>query len=141
MDGFPAAIDKAFPEIFGWLEENGVALAGAPFVRYHVTGAELEIEMAAPVEAPVQADGHVHSGALPAGRYVTLRHVGPYDGLMAGHEALQQWAQEHDVALDSSDTAEGTAWRGCAEYYVVDPSAEPDPAKWEVELAYLAAQS
>ncbi len=41
------------------------------------------------------------------------------------------------VALDSWETAQGTAWRSRAEHYLTDPSAEPDPAKWEVDIAYL----
>jgi hypothetical protein len=28
--------------------------------------------------------------------------------------------------------------RGRAEHYLTNPSAEPDPAKWEVDVAYLA---
>ena len=33
------------------------------------------------------------------------------------------------------------AWRGRAEHYITDPSAEPDPGKWEVDVAYLASPS
>lgn len=140
-DGFPAAVDAGFPQIFGWLAEHGIAHTGAPFIRYHVTGdAGFDIEMGVPVEAAVPDDGRIRSGALPAGRYVTLRHVGPFDGLMASHQALREWAAARRVALDSWDTDRGTAWHGCAESYVIDPSAEPDPAKWEVELAYLTTE-
>lgn len=137
-DGFPAAVDKGFPELFGWLEERGLALAGAPFVRYHLTSeTELDIEMGVPAGTVVPDDGRIRSGCLPAGRYVTLRHLGPFDGLAAGHEALRRWAREHDVTLECWDTARGTGWLSCAEHYLVDPSAEPDPSRWEVELAYL----
>jgi hypothetical protein len=38
-----------------------------------------------------------------------------------------------------AETPDGTAWRCRAEHYLTDPSAEPDPAKWEVDVAYLAA--
>jgi hypothetical protein len=31
----------------------------------------------------------------------------------------------------------GSAWRSRAEHYLTDPSREPDPAKWEVDVAYL----
>jgi effector-binding domain-containing protein len=141
MDGFPAAVDKGFPKLFSQLEEHGLTLAGAPFIRYHLTSeTEFEIEMGAPADTVVPDDGRIRSGSLPAGRYVTLRHTGPFDGLPAAHEALQQWAREHNVPLDSWDTDRGTGWLSCAEHYLVDPSAEPDPAKWEVELTYLTAE-
>jgi hypothetical protein len=65
--------------------------------------------------------------------------VGPYDGLVAGNAALLEWARANAIALDSWDTARGTAWRGRIEHYLTNPAEEPDPAKWEVDIAYLTA--
>ncbi|HEY5166008.1 MAG TPA: GyrI-like domain-containing protein, partial [Acidimicrobiia bacterium] len=143
MEGFGAVIDAGFPEIFGWLEEHGIARAGPPFIRYLVIDmeAQLEVELAVPVRGEVEGDGRVRVDVLPAGRYVTFRHVGSYDGLIASNAALQQWAQEQGIALDSWATERGSAWRGRVEHYVTDPSTEPDPAKWEVDVAYLATGS
>ena len=139
MDSLSAAVDEAFPQLFGWLGGQGVAPAGAPFIRYLVIdmAAELRIELAVPVTAPVTASGRIQPGTLPAGRYAVLRHTGPYDGLIASNAALQQWAREEGIEFDASDTAEGTAWRGRAEHYLTDPSQEPDAAKWETDVAYL----
>jgi hypothetical protein len=61
----------------------------------------------------------------------------PYDGLVASNAALLRWARERAIALDSWETGHGTAWRSRVEHYLTDPSAEPDPAKWEVDIAYL----
>jgi hypothetical protein len=36
MDGLSAAVDEAFPELFGWLGGQGIAPAGPPFIRYRV---------------------------------------------------------------------------------------------------------
>jgi effector-binding domain-containing protein len=143
MDSLPAAVDEGFPELFGWLEQHAVAPAGPPFIRYLVVdmAGELQIELGVPVGAKVGAGGRVRPGVLPGGRYVVLRHVGPYDGLAASNAALQRWAQQHGVGLDSRDTAGGTAWRGRLEHYLTDPSAEPDPAKWETDVAYLASET
>jgi hypothetical protein len=51
MDGFAAAVDEAFPELFGWLAEHGVRPAGPPFIRYHVIDmpAELDVDFGVPV--------------------------------------------------------------------------------------------
>jgi effector-binding domain-containing protein len=143
MDSFPQAIDTGYPELFGWLAARGLTPAGPPFIRYLVIdmAAELEIELAIPVAATVTGSGRVRPGVLPAGRYVTLRHVGPYDGLIASNAALQQWARDHSIALDSWDTDRGSGWRGRVEHYITDPSAEPDPATWEVDVAYLTRES
>jgi effector-binding domain-containing protein len=99
--------------------------------------AELEIELAVPVGAPAAGSGRVRAGVLPEGRYAVLRHTGPYDGLIASNAELQRWAHEHGVEFDTWDTARGPAWRSRAEHYLTDPSKEPDPAKWEVDVAYL----
>src|SRR5450756_2560014 len=87
--------------------------AGPPFIRYLVIDmeTELEVELVVPVRGEVEGDDSVRSDVLPAGRYVTLRHVGPYDGLIASNAALQQWAQEQGIALDSWGTDRGSAWR------------------------------
>jgi effector-binding domain-containing protein len=131
-------VDEAFPELFdGWpVRHSG---GRPPFIRYLVIdmAAELEIELAVPVGAPAGGTGRIRAGVLPGGRYAVLRHTGPYDGLITSNAALQRWARDHGVELDTWDTARGSAWRSRAEHYLTDPSREPDPAKWEVDVAYL----
>ena len=143
MASFPEAADTLIPELFGWLGEHGVTAAGPPFIRYHVIDmiAELDVEFGVPVGATGPESGRVRAGVLPPGRYVTLRHVGPYDGLVDSNATLLRWASEQGIALDRWDTERGEAWRGRVEHYLTDPAAEPDPAKWEVEVAYLASGS
>jgi effector-binding domain-containing protein len=143
MDGLSAAVDGAFGELFGWLGGRAIEMAGPPFIRYHVIDmqGELEIEFGVPADVPVDAagddGGRIRPGILPAGQYAVLRHVGPYDGLIAGNAALLDWARERAVALDSWDTGRGTAWRSRVEHYLTNPATEPDPAKWQVDIAYL----
>ena len=127
MDGLSGAVDQGFPELFGWLAEHGMAPAGPPFIRYHVIDmeGELDIELGVPASVPADGGTHVRPGILPGGRYAVL----------------QRWAGEHGVALDSWDTPDGSAWRSRVEHYLTNPAAEPDPAKWEVDVAYLTASS
>lgn len=141
LDGVSRAVDQGFPELFGWLGRRGIAPAGAPFIRYHVIDmmSELDIEMGVPVAAPVEGDDRVRAGALPAGRYVVLRHVGSYDGLIESNEELQRWAEQQGVTLEHSETSKGTAFSGRFEQYLTNPAEEPDPAKWQVDVAFLVA--
>jgi effector-binding domain-containing protein len=143
MDGLSGAVDEAFPELFGWLAAQGIPAAGPPFIRYLVIdmAAELQIELAVPVSADISGAERIQPGVLPAGRYVTLRHTGPYDGLVASNAALQQWARQQGITFDTWDAPEGTAWRARVEHYLTNPAAEPDPAKWEVDVAYLARET
>jgi hypothetical protein len=141
MDGLSGAVDECFGELFSWLTERGLAPAGPPLIRYHVVNmaGDLQIELAVPVAAPVSASGRIQPGELPAGRYLVLRHTGPYDGLMASNEAVQRWAAEHGIGFDCWDTPEGQAWRARTEHYLTNPAEEPDPAKWETDVAFLTS--
>ena len=152
MESLAGAVDQAFPELFGWLARHAIAPAGPPFIRYLVIdmAAGLQIEMGVPVATAIDDGGsdsdssdggRITPGVLPAGRYVVLRHTGPYDGLIASNAALQRWAEEQGITFDSWDTPEGTAWRARAEHYLTNPAAEPDPSKWEVDVAYLITES
>ena len=84
-DGLPAAVDRGFPAVFGWLAERDLAPAGPPFIRYLVVdaGSAFEIDVAVPVAAAPEGTGQVTVDALPAGRYATLLHVGPFTGSSA----------------------------------------------------------
>jgi effector-binding domain-containing protein len=143
MDSISDAVDEAFPELFGWLAGYGIAASGPPFIRYLVIdmAAELQIDLAVPVATPVTGSGRVQVGTLPEGRYAVLRHTGPYDGLIASNAALQQWAHQHGVEFDTWDAPQGSAWSSRAEHYLTDPTKEPDPTKWEVDVAYLTSQA
>jgi effector-binding domain-containing protein len=137
MASFPSAIDAGFPELFGTLAKQGVDPAGPPFIRYHVIDmdGELEVELAVPVAEEFAGAGRVVPGELPGGRYVTLLHTGPYDGLVGANGALQDWAAEQGITLESSP--DERLWAGRVEHYLTDPSAEPDPSRWQTEVAYL----
>jgi len=143
MSSLASVIDQAFPEVFGYLAGRGIAPAAPPFIRYLVIDMEhdLRVEIGVPTAAPVAGGGRVRPGVLPAGRYAVLRHTGPYDRLVASNGALQDWAREHGVTLDCWQTPAGLAWRSRVEHYLTDPSAEPDPARWQVDVAYLTSGS
>jgi effector-binding domain-containing protein len=113
------------PEVMAHLNSIGAKVAGAPFSRYHAwEGDEVDLEAGIPVQAKVAPKGRVGASELPAGKAVTVWHVGPYEGLGAAHEALQA----HLTA--KSLKARG----GCWEIYWTDPGMVPDTAKWRTQL-------
>jgi effector-binding domain-containing protein len=139
MSSLPQAIDSTFRRIFAWLGERGITLAGPPFIRYFVIDmeADLEVELGVPVQAGIEGDEQIRAAVLPGGQYVSLLHNGPYDQLTAANTTLQNWAGQRGVSFDSWDTGHGSGWRSRFESYITDPSTEPDPSKWETEIAYL----
>ena len=140
METLAAAIDRGYPELFGWLSSHGLTPAGAPFIRYLRIDmdADLDIELGVPVAGTPPADDRVRMGELPAGRYAILLHVGSYGGLIDANGALQDWAWEHGVRWRKEH---GSVWGGRVERYLTDPSAEPDSSRWETELAYLVDEA
>jgi effector-binding domain-containing protein len=148
-DGIPAVVDTAFPQLFGWLGRQGIEPSGPPFIRYHEVGADgepLEIEVAAPVngDAP-QGDADVKPGVLPAGRYATMLHTGPYTSddvpdLGDAQATLREWVEREGI-VTSRPSERGSSLPCCVEHYRVGPPIEADWTKWETELAYLIVDS
>jgi effector-binding domain-containing protein len=131
-------VNALVPEVFAWLASRGTAPAGALFYRHRVIGSfeeKFTVEVGVPVAAPADGDGRVVAGTKPAGRYVVAVHHGHPDGIARSHEALVAWAGEHGVPL----ARDGAEWVGLFESYRSDPAVEPDPDKWETELAYLVS--
>lgn len=136
-----SSIADRIPEIFGWLGARGIAPAGPPFLRYNVIDMDrqLEIEAGVPVVSPIEGDGRVAPGTLPAGRYAVLVHVGAPPTLLAANAALLGWAAERDLTWDMSHTDAGEQWGCRLEIYLTDPAEQPDVTKWETQLAFRLA--
>jgi effector-binding domain-containing protein len=138
MGQLPGLADR-LGEVFGWLAERGLTPAGPPFFRYQIIDMErqLRVQAGVPVPAAVSGDDRVTAGVLPAGRYATATHVGPYDGLIEANSDLLQWAKEQGLEWDCLDAEDGEHWGCRLEIYLTDPAQEPDPAKWATQLAFL----
>ena len=139
MTGLAGAIDDGFGRVFAWLGSRGIPATGAPFVRYvriDMTHT-LDVELAVPVPQGTEGDAAVSAGTLPAGRYVTLLHVGHYDELVAANATLQAWASDQGVTFAVTREDDGDRWQARVEQYLTNPADEPDPSRWQTELAYL----
>jgi effector-binding domain-containing protein len=117
-----------------WLGKQGVQPSGPPFIRYHEvdeSGEPLLIEVGAPVASERPGGGPVEAGVLPAGRYVTRLHVGPYThatvpDLGAARDDLRAWTETNGIATSF-----------LVEHFRIGPPMEQDWTKWETELAYF----
>jgi effector-binding domain-containing protein len=136
-----AAVADRLPGVFGWLAARGVEPAGAPFFKYNLVDMErqMEIEAGVPVAAPIPGGAEVHNGVLPAGRYAAVTHVGPPDQLVAVTAALLDWADQHSLTWDMSETPDGQRWACRLELLKTNPAEVPDPNHWETELAFRLA--
>ncbi|MGW2561139.1 GyrI-like domain-containing protein [Streptomyces sp. NPDC001514] len=141
MDAFGVIADR-LPEIVGWLASHDTPMAGAPFFRFYAIdmAGESEVEAGVPVTEPPEPEGDIIVGALPAGRYATLRHVGHPDGLFDTITRLREWGTAAGLEWDVITDPSGVERWGCRiESYLTDPRVEPDMNKWEMELAFRLA--
>lgn len=137
----PTVIPEYLDEVCRWLEEQGLAPLGASIIRYHVINMEenLDIELGWPVTSALSSNGRITAGTLPAGRYAAVLYTGDYSGLMEANRVLVDWAKAEGIAWDRWDDEHGDAFRSRYESYIRDPGNEPDPAKWETEVAIKLA--
>src|SRR5579875_2722374 len=114
MATIPQAADQ-IPVIMGRLDRLKVTPAGPAFLRYHVIEMDglLEIEAGVPVArtatatavalgTPADGGVPVAAGLIPAGRYVTSVHTGPYDELAGVIGRLLAWASGQGLRWDLS---------------------------------------
>ncbi|MDI3405289.1 GyrI-like domain-containing protein [Streptomyces cavernicola] len=140
-DTFGQLADR-LPEIVGWLGERGIPVADGPFFKYEVLDPadrtrEFEVVAGVPVGERVRVPhGELFAGALPAGRYVTVRHVGHPDELFGVTATVLKWAAAKGLVFDMEVTDEGEVWGCRLESYKTDPRTEPDLHKWETELSF-----
>jgi effector-binding domain-containing protein len=92
MQALDTAIPQGLGEVFAWLAQQGVAPAGAPFVRYLVIDMEalLDMEVGVPIANALSGDDRICAGVLPAGRYASLVYTGIDNGIQANW-ALLKW--------------------------------------------------
>jgi effector-binding domain-containing protein len=136
-----ATIDSVIPELIREVlgrPEIVAAGSGDPIVRYDVIDMERElaIEVGVPVAAEVPSDGRAVGGVLPAGRYLTATHTGPYDRLEEATGAFRNWASRHGHIFDMRLVDRGEVWGCRLEHYLTDPVAQPDSSRWETVLEF-----
>lgn len=141
MKEFERVIPQLLGEVFAWLEKQGVAPTGAPFMRFHVINMEkkMDIEMGVPVASDLSGDERVRAGVLPAGRYASLIYTGVKNGIK-GNKALLDWGAKKGLVWDVYEAENGDGFGARFESYLTDPADEPNQAKWETEVAIRLAE-
>ena len=78
MEEIAQVIGALFGEVMDYFNQNGLAPAGMPFTIYHEMDRDrLDMECGMPVASAVEGTERVRSGELPAGKMVTVTHMGP----------------------------------------------------------------
>ncbi len=108
----PALLAQTYLTILQQMEKDSLEPAGPPFVAYYnLDMQDLDVEIGFPVQQAVSASPAVQNNEIPAGRYATTLHIGPYNGMEGAYAALNAWIDQNGFQ------ATGTAY----EFYLNDP--------------------
>ncbi|HEV7620923.1 MAG TPA: GyrI-like domain-containing protein [Flavisolibacter sp.] len=137
MNEISRALPPLIPEVFEWLNKNGIERNGFPFFQYLSIDKEgkLLTAVGVPVKSQVQGNGRITSGSFPRGKYVSVIYNGDYKNIMEAHMALEKWIKESKEAKHENLDNKALGMR--AEIYMTDPQKEPDTDKWQTEVIAL----
>jgi effector-binding domain-containing protein len=132
-------VNALVPEIQGWLAARNVLPDGPLFYRYLVAtdpADPFDVEVGYPLADAMPGDGRVVAGAIPPGRYATLVHEGHPDGIRHSFARLEGWLAGAEEHVDAEFIDDRMHWAGRFEFYLMDPTVDPDPADWRTEIAW-----
>ncbi len=117
VQDLPQLFGQAYGALMQYMSEMGVQPAGEPFAAYYNMDMQnLDIEIGFPVTTPVSDRGEIKCSALPAGKFASTVHIGPYDTVGPAYEALTQYVKE------SGYEPTGVAY----EFYFSGPDTPPE---------------
>ena len=99
-----------------------------PIVIYYSFSDTLcDIELGIPVkDSTIIGNGNIMMNKIKSTWVVTAVHHGAYDRLPETYFGINEWMRKNKVVVN------GPLW----ETYLVNPSLEPDPDKWEVAIYF-----
>lgn len=116
-DHLPMEIKAAYATIASYLTDLGVTEPGKPFVAYYNMDMQnLEVEMGYATSQEYPGFGDINAEEVPAGKWVTFVHKGPYKEMGHGYTAATHWMQEHGIHPT------GVVY----EFYLNDPAEVPE---------------
>ncbi len=120
--------------VWDLMKARGIKSTGHNVVVYHdepgrnLMGAPggIPVDIGAEIETPFDSDAELQCTATPAGRFISVLHIGPVDRLGEAYDAILAHARASNLSLA------GPYW----EYY---GHWTDDPQKFETSVNYLLA--
>ncbi len=100
MQDLPQLFGQTYGALMQYLSELGAQPAGEPFAAYYnLDMQDLDVEIGFPVAKRLPDRDNIKSGALPAGKFASTMHIGPYDTVGPAYEALTQYVKANGYEL------------------------------------------
>ena len=95
VQDLPRVLGEIYASIGQLMGSLGIQPGGAPYTGYfNMDMQDLDIEIGFPVNEKVPGNGAIQAGEMPAGKYASVLHKGPYDKLGLAYEALTEFIQQ-----------------------------------------------
>jgi len=94
----PNLLPKIYGRIIHYLSSMGVAVAqpAYAYAAYHNTDMEdLDVEAGFPVTGKVESSDDIIASEIPAGRFATVVHTGPYEQMEPLYGRLDKWVRQN----------------------------------------------
>jgi AraC family transcriptional regulator len=111
------------------MESQGLQMAGAPFCHYlsfNVETGITEYLAGIPVSVKGKDAGVIKAVSYPEMEVIQAMHTGPYDDLQLSYNKLMEYIAVNQLKVT------GVTF----EFYLIDPSQEPDVTKWQTLIAF-----
>ena len=96
VGNLPEEMGRAYGAIIQYLSEIGESTSEAAFAAYYNMDMEnLDVEMGFPVSKPLAGKGEIIQSSIPAGKWVTYLHKGPYKDMEQAYNNMMHWIEEN----------------------------------------------
>jgi effector-binding domain-containing protein len=94
----PNLLPGTYGRLVQYLNSIGVAVAepAYAYAAYHNMDMEdLDVEAGFPVASEVEGSGDIIASEIPAGRFATVLHTGPYEQMEPVYDRLDKWVKQN----------------------------------------------
>jgi effector-binding domain-containing protein len=129
----PSDLSRLVPECCGlvWEVMRAQKVKAGRHVAIYWDGS-IRVEVGVELQAPFSEQGEVVRSATPAGLVASTTHLGPYAGLGAAHDAVQQWCRANNHRLA------GPSWEIYGHW---EPEWSADPSRIRTDVYYLLTEA
>lgn len=120
---------RNFTKVVNYLGKEMQNTTGPPFAIYHEWDEETRqttIEFCIPVLTELEERDDIQKRVLSASQGLEVDFMGPYELTGKAHQMIEEYALENQIDLMGIGL----------EFYVTDPSEEPDTSKWLTKVYY-----
>jgi effector-binding domain-containing protein len=126
--GIGLKLAEMYGELMAYISNKKIEIAGHPYAAFYNwdPAKPFVFDAGIPVRSPIQGEGRVEAGEIPAGKVILAPFYGPYEKTGEMHVTIQKYLELKKMSYT------GPPW----EVYVTDPKTETDTSKWLTLIYY-----